>query len=131
MKYLFISVFCLLLSPTAFGQNKPAWKQMEAFHQVMAQTFHPAEEGNMDPVKTRIDELVKAAVTWQRSPLPKGYSKVAVSESLDQLVATAKKLRKTIRTEAADEEIFAQLNDLHDRFHEVQEKCRDGEEHSR
>ncbi|SDJ92893.1 hypothetical protein SAMN05421823_101448 [Catalinimonas alkaloidigena] len=129
MKYLLAVAFCLLFQAATFAQDQPEWKEMQAFHKVMAQTFHPAEEGNMQPIKTRVDELVKAAVAWQRAPLPQGYNE-AVSESLDALVTTAKKLRKTVRTEASDEEIFADLDDLHERFHEVQEKCHDGEEHT-
>ena len=34
----------------------------EAFHEVMSKTFHPAEEGKLDPIKTRSYEMVQKAI---------------------------------------------------------------------
>ena len=39
----------------AVAQSKlQDWNELKDFHKVMAQTFHPSEEGNLEPIKTRI-----------------------------------------------------------------------------
>ena len=45
------------------AQQKAKWKELEAFHEVMSKTFHPAEEGKLEPIRTRSQKC------WKR-PLP-------------------------------------------------------------
>jgi hypothetical protein len=42
----------------------------EAYHEIMADVFHSAEEGNLEPMKTRVTEFGPAAAKWAALPIP-------------------------------------------------------------
>lgn len=126
---LLTAVFIITGFNTAAAQKKAAWKEMEEFHKVMSQTFHPAEEGKLDPIKKRSGEMVEKAITWQKSTAPEGYDKQAVKKSLKSLVKGARELDKLVKENAADAAITSKLSSLHDVFHEIMEKCEKGDEH--
>lgn len=117
--------FLLLLALTAFGAKaqKQTWKELEDFHSVMSQTFHPSEEGNLAPVKARSGELAEKAALLKKSDIPSSYQKPGVKESLTLLAKESKALDKMVRKQKPDAEITRALNALHERFHEVVEKC--------
>lgn len=113
----------LIFSSRSQAQDKAKWKEMEEFHKVMAATFHPSEEGKLDPIKDRSQEMVDKAVAWQRSTAPAGYDKKAVTASLRKLVSGAKEINKLVKGKAADDAIKEKLSALHDVFHQIMEKC--------
>jgi hypothetical protein len=110
------------------AQQKAKWVEMDAFHEVMAKTFHPAEEGKLEPIRTRSQEMVDKAVAWQSSAAPEGYDKNAVKKNLRKLVKGAKEINKMVKKNASDKELKDELSELHDVFHEIVEKC-EKEEH--
>ena len=59
-------VTALILVSAANAQNK-TWKEKEDFHAVMSETFHPAEEGKLEPIKNRSQEMADKAMAWLRS----------------------------------------------------------------
>ena len=120
---LMLVMTAFIISAQASAQEKAKWKEMEEFHSVMAATFHPSEEGKLDPIKTRGQEMVDKAVAWQKSSAPKGYDKKAVNSSLKKLVKGSKQLHGMIQAKAGDNEIKEKLSSLHDVFHEIMEKC--------
>ena len=120
---LMLVMTAFIISAQASAQEKAKWKEMEEFHTVMAATFHPSDEGKLDPIKTRSQEMVDKAVAWQRSSAPKGYDKKAVNSSLKKLVKGSKQLHGMIQAKAGDNEIKEKLLSLHDIFHEIMEKC--------
>jgi hypothetical protein len=108
----------------AHAQEKAKWKEMDDFHVVMAATFHPAEEGNLQPIRTRSTEMADRAVAWKGSDAPEGYDKKAVNKTLKKLVQGAKEIDKKVKANATDKELVAELTALHDVFHQIMEKCR-------
>jgi hypothetical protein len=108
---------------TAQSQEKAKWKEMDAFHEVMAKTFHPAEEGKLEPIKARSKEMLDKAIAWQNSTAPEGYNQKAVKKSLKELVNGAKEINNLVKEKAADDVLKAKLLKLHDVFHEIMEKC--------
>lgn len=105
------------------AQQKAKWNEMETFHDVMAKTFHPAEEGKLEPIRSRSQEMVEKAIAWKNSTAPKGYDQDAVKETLKKLVKGAKDVNKLVQKNASDKEIKEELSKLHDVFHEIMEKC--------
>lgn len=105
------------------------WAELEAFHKVMSATFHPAEEGNFEPVKTRISEMVEAAAKMNSNPVPAEFNKTEILEAAKKLEADSKALEEKIKGNAANEEIFKSLNALHDTFHTIVGLCNPKEEH--
>ncbi len=124
---LFVAVFALFAF--AQGQEKKKWKEMDEFHSVMSQTFHPAEEGKLDPIKKRSQEMVEKAVAWQKSSAPEGFDKEKVETSLKKLVEGAQELNKMVKEKSSDKALTDKLSGLHDVFHEIMEKCEKGEHH--
>ena len=111
------------------GQEKKSWKEMSEFHTVMSETFHPAEEGKLDPIKKRSQEMVEKAVAWQKSTPPDGYDKEKVAASLDKLVKGAKELNQLVKAKSSNKVLTDKLSGLHEIFHEIMEKCRKEEQH--
>ncbi len=125
MKKIF---FLLIAAVIITGLNttqaqKAKWKEMETFHEVMAQTFHPAEEGKLEPIKTRSQEMMDKAAAWKSSTAPEGYDQKAVKKSLKKLVKGTEELNKLVKENATDELIKEKISSLHDVFHEIMEKC--------
>jgi hypothetical protein len=125
---LLIAAFALTVSVNA-QEKKAAWKEMNDFHTVMSETFHPAEEGHLDPIKKRSQEMVDKAVAWQGSTAPAGYDKKQVDASLKKLVKGAKELHKMVKAKAADNALKEKLSGLHEVFHEIMEKCEKEDHH--
>ncbi len=67
---LILVALVMLVASSGYAQSKAApWAEMKAFHAVMAGTFHPAEEGDLKPLKEKAAELQKAAEAWQASKI--------------------------------------------------------------
>lgn len=125
MKYAFI---ILLAIATACGSKQTAeeddveWKEMDEFHAIMADVYHPLKDSNdLGPIKSGADNLAAAATKWAQSPLPKKVDNDETKDLLAQLEDGTQDLSKKIST-ATDEEIAAQLTALHDTFHSIMEK---------
>jgi uncharacterized coiled-coil DUF342 family protein len=111
------------------AQQKAKWQELDAFHEVMSKTFHPAEEGKLEPIRSRSAEMVEKAIAWKNSTAPEGYDKPAVLENLKKLVKGAKEIDKMVKKNASDKELKEELSELHDVFHEIVEKCEKEEHH--
>ena len=132
MKTLRISILLVTMvsAMVSFGQaKKPEWKEQKDYHTVMAATFHPAEEGNFAPLKAKSAELAKKATAWSKSVYPAGYDKAAIAPLLKKLVAESKLLDKKVKAGASNKDLNKLITALHDRFHEITEKCNAGDEH--
>ncbi|MBI3138324.1 MAG: hypothetical protein HYZ15_07050 [Sphingobacteriales bacterium] len=128
MKKLVLFAFAmtaLLFARPLAAQEKAKWNEKDAFHEVMSKTFHPAEEGKLEPIKTRSGEMLEKAIAWKNSTAPAGYDQRLVKKDLATLVKGAKKLNKLIKNKAADDAIKTQLTELHKVFHTITEKCED------
>ncbi len=123
MKTLFSLLF-LLVASTAFSQ-KSDWKEMHDFHGVISKTFHPAEEGNLQPVKDSSAALLSAAKKWQSSKVPAGYDAEVASPILKKLVTDCEEVGKAVKANQSDEELKKLITRTHDTFHEIMEKCRE------
>lgn len=131
MKNMFRILACttalLAVQITSHAQNKTEWKELSAFHTVMSQTFHPAEEGDFKPIRERSGEMVEKAKAWKASTIPADYTDVkGIETSLDALVDGSTKLDEKIKAGAKDEEILKDLSALHDVFHTIVGLCRPG-----
>lgn len=122
-------VSALLFINPANAQQKAKWTELDAFHEVMSKTFHPAEEGKLESIRSRSAEMVEKAIAWKNSTAPEGYDKNAVKKNLSKLVKDVKEINKMVQKNASDKELKEELSELHDVFHEIVEKCEIGEHH--
>ena len=97
------------------------WKEMDAFHLIMAETFHPYKDSaNLDPAKSRASELMEAADQWAAAPMPANVESEEVSLKLDKLRSETATLAESVKS--ADDNVIAEnLTKVHDTFHEIQE----------
>ena len=127
-------IACLLIATFALvaftkAQDKKEWKEMNDFHKIMSETYHPAEEGHLEYIKKRSQEMSDKAVAWQKSTAPEGYDKKKVEASLQKLVKGSKELNSMIKAKSSDKHIKEKLSGLHDIFHEIMEKCEKEDHH--
>jgi ABC-type nickel/cobalt efflux system permease component RcnA len=113
----------------ASAQSKQEWPELKEFHKVMAQTFHPSEEGNLEPIKTRVGEMVQKAKNLQASKFPSDYDNAKMKAAVDQLVTDSQKLEADIKKGASDKKITKSLSGLHDVFHQIVGLCSATENH--
>jgi len=112
----------------AMPPKKSIWEQwpaLNSFHGVMAGTFHPSEEGNLKPIKTRSAEMVSKAQTLTTEMIPEDFATPAIKDALTRLVAGSKELDTLVKKKAKDAVITQKLASLHDVFHEIVGLCKD------
>ncbi|MCB0806482.1 MAG: superoxide dismutase [Bacteroidales bacterium] len=101
------------------------WPELDQFHTVMSQTFHPSEEGDLDPIKNRSEEMKNAAKKLSDAGIPSELDAEEVRNAVADLVADSDKLHKMVQSEATDEELTKALSGLHDTFHLIVKTCHD------
>lgn len=128
-KITLLTAFLLIfgMSGIAFGQMAN-WKQQKDFHTVMSATWHPAENGDMQPVKMRSMELVKMAENWKSSAVPASVAdQKAVKKNLRLLVKDTKKVNRSVKSGASDADLRSQLEKTHNTYHTLVGLCKDTE----
>ncbi len=127
---LFVLALLILVSSIATSQTKVEWKEKDNFHGIMSETFHPAEDGDFGPIRSRIGEMVEKAAAWQKSAIPADFADVAgIQENLAKLVAGSEALNTKIKANCTDAEILTDLTALHDVFHSVVGLCKTNDKH--
>jgi hypothetical protein len=121
LSILLLGLFVIIASINIFAGEK--WAELEAFHKVMSTTFHPSEEGNFEPIKTRIGEMVEAATKLNTNTVPAEYNKPEILDAAKKLEADSKALEVKIKAGATNEEIKTDLTALHDTFHKIVGLC--------
>jgi hypothetical protein len=124
MKKMLAMLTMVLSSAGAFAQTKPMdWAELKAYHSVMSATFHPAEEGKLEPIKSRSGEMVEKAVALQKSTPPADFDKKEIKKQVNKLVKGSKDVDKLVKKNAVDADITKSLTSLHDVFHEIVGLC--------
>jgi hypothetical protein len=122
-------ILCIALVALAFTTKAQstfdAWPELKAFHNIMSATFHPAEEGNLKPIKTQSTELATKANKLQTSLVPAEFNKPAIIIAIKKLAAESKALDVLVKKKAKDAIILKNLTALHDRFHEIVGLCKE------
>jgi hypothetical protein len=125
-KSVVLSLF-MLFTAIAFGQNKmDSWAELKDFHAIMSQTFHPSEDGNLQPIKQRADELLQKAMALYDSKRPAEFDTPKMKDATFRLATECKLIVGMIADKKSDEEITKKLAAAHDVFHEIVGLCNDG-----
>lgn len=107
------------------------WPEMDAFHMVMSEAFHPFKDStNLAPAKQLAEEMAIEADKWAASSLPEKVNTDDMKAKLNQLKIDTRALSDKIKGGAADAEIGTSLQALHESFHGIMEAWNEnGEEH--
>ena len=125
MKTKLIGVLLVLITINTISAQSAfdKWQAIKEFHTVIAQTFHPAEEGNLEPIKSRAEELSNKAAALLTSDIPAEYRTKAILVTIEKLKAKSSALQKMVAAKAPDAEITGALSEVHDIFHEIVGLC--------
>jgi superoxide dismutase len=104
--------------------ERETWIELSTFHGVMSGTFHPSEEGNLEPIRERSGEFLEKAKALQAGKIPASFDNPAIKKSINDLVTGATALNQMVIKKASDKDLAAKLNELHDVFHTIQGLCR-------
>ncbi|MCX2574371.1 hypothetical protein [Pedobacter sandarakinus] len=118
---LFFSAANISFSQTVFSQ----WPKLSDFHDIMSATFHPSEEGNLEPIKKRSGELVAKANALQKSQIPAAYNKPEIRNSVKKLNTTSLELNLLVKNKATDKQLMDKIKVLHDIFHQIVGLCKE------
>lgn len=113
-----------LKSPLLKYLEMDNWKALNDFHKVMAETYHPAENGNLEPIKSRSSELMMKALNMKKSTIPKSIDSPALRANIEELVKESNALHKLVKKKMKDAVIKAKLFEVHEAFHKIQEECK-------
>lgn len=120
---LALAIVAVVTFQTAFAK-KGEWKELQAFHSIMSKTFHPSEDGNLQPVRDNAAELLAKAKAWQASAIPAGYRKEETKKVLANLTAQCNEINNAVKAKKSDEDLKKLIGEAHETFHQVVEKCR-------
>lgn len=126
MKHLkaFLVLTLLVVSNAVSAQSTfDKWPAIKGFHDVMSETFHPAEEGNLAPIKARSEEMMTKATALLTSAMPTEFKTKAILNSSEQLKVKSKALHELILSKGSEEAIVTSLAEMHDIFHEIVGLC--------
>lgn len=110
--------------------EKDNWLAIKDFHKVMAQTFHPAEEKNFAPLRSRSGELYAKAILLKNSTPPASANNARVQEALTRLEKQCLEIHQLVQKPMKDEAnkdalLLEKITKAHDIFHEVEGLCHD------
>lgn len=127
MRHLFLSIAFVFIAFSSFIQID-IWQELEVFHQAIALTFHPAEDGDFEPVRNDSDELLEAAEKLSISKLPvyfdKSENEILKNElqiTVEKLVKQSKDLHSLVEKKVSDGILLEELGNLHKTYHHIEE----------
>ena len=129
-KTIQILILLLAILPvTIFAQKKKAvWQEMKTFHLYISATFHPAEEGNLQPLKEKADSLYNAAKNWQASAIPSNYKPTETTAALKKLVKQCASIKKYVDAKMSDKDLTHLITEAHEIFHNIAGECKKADE---
>ena len=111
------------------------WKEMNAFHRVMGETWHPAsQKGDLAPLKAKTKDLLSAAEAWSLSTppdMPASCRDSAVTAAAKKVAAETKSLVGLVDSKADDATLKAALKNVHDAFEVAEKGCAGHGDHGR
>ncbi|HEX4935293.1 MAG TPA: hypothetical protein VFV33_19050 [Gemmatimonadaceae bacterium] len=101
-----------------------AWKEMDAFHAVLAGTFHPAaDKGDFAPLKANAQALADKARAWAGSTAPATCATDEHKKTVESIATSAADLATKVKGGAPDADLKAAITAIHDRFETVEHAC--------
>ena len=107
-----------------------SWPELKNFHEVIAQTFHPSEEGNFKPIRQRSAELRDKAIKLNEAKIPEGFEKEGARGTIKALVLETTELNEVVQKNVSDEDLKNRITKIHSLFHKLISGSEKGESSS-
>jgi hypothetical protein len=104
------------------------WPAMKSFHEVMSRTFHPAEKGNLGPLKNFSETLETAARDLTTKNVPAEFKTETLMTAVKRLQGRTKEINKLVKTGASDADLIKAITDAHNIFHEIIGMCKEAKQ---
>lgn len=102
-----------------------AWKELDAFHALLAETWHPVTKSNdLKPIRAKASALSGAAQAWAASKVPASCDKQPIRDAIAAVAAGSKDIATMVSKQASDSTVKGALEALHTRFEVVEEGCK-------
>ncbi len=119
-----LAVIAFFAFSSIFAQSATdKWPQLNNFKELLTKTFQPAEQGNLNPVKTSAEQLVIEADNIINQALLKNLKNPRFNEASALLKRKTKVLFELISKKAPDAEIMRTFQDVHDVFQNLSIYC--------
>ena len=110
------------------GGGTASWKELDAYHQLMMATWHPAKERNdLGPIRAQVEAMVKAAELVGRSTPPGSCARPELAAARTGLAGETRKVAALVKAKADDAALKTALSRLHEAFEVLEEGCGGGE----
>ncbi|MBC8086315.1 MAG: hypothetical protein H7Z40_03560 [Phycisphaerae bacterium] len=106
--------------------GKSPWKELDAYHEFMMATWHPAKGKNdLAPLKAKAADMAKSAKLWADSKAPKGCDAPKLKDAVAKVnTGTADLAAMVAKGGADDATLKSRLSELHDTFEIVEGGCK-------
>ncbi len=112
-----------LANPLLKRIEKDGWTELNDFHDIISQTFHPSEEGNLKPVRGRSGELLSKAKALKGGRFPASFNTPEIKKTIDDLVKGAASVNQMVIKKAGDKTITKKLDEVHNLYHAILALC--------
>lgn len=100
------------------------WKEMDAFHKLLAAAYHPAEMGgDLKPLRASASELSASARAWTGSTPPAACNTEVVKTDVANVSTDALAIANQVLANASDADLKTALTALHTKFQQVEKAC--------
>lgn len=100
------------------------WKELDAYHQLMMATWHPAKDQNdLAPTRAKASAMVAAAKTLAASSAPKGCDAPKLQTVAAALPAETQKIADLVSAKADDAALKRAMHGLHEKFDVLEMGC--------
>lgn len=101
------------------------WKELDAFHELMAASWHPASgTNNLAPAKAKAADMAKAAKTWAESKAPNRCDTPKIKEALTKVQTSAEEFAGLVVKGTDDAALKTKLSGIHDMFEVAEMGCK-------
>jgi outer membrane murein-binding lipoprotein Lpp len=99
------------------------WKELDAFHTVLAANWHPAAQGDTKAARAGATKLLDAALAWRKSKGPKDCDNAKTREGMTQMITELRWHADAVKRESSDDAVKVTLKTAHDTFEGFAEAC--------
>ncbi len=104
-------------------QMKSGWKEFDAFHALLMPVAMAAKTDDLKPARAQATAIVKGADAMAASNGPAKCDNAAARKLMPGVVAGAKAYGDAVGKKAADADVKAALQTLHDEFQKMARPC--------
>ena len=100
------------------------WKEMNAFHTLLAATFHPVQSTkDLKALREKADSLAATSRIWAASTAPAACGVDSIRSSVLTIAKDALAIENQVRGHATDADLTKAITVLHEKFESVEKKC--------